>query len=298
MTVLVIGDSILRSALKVVQARGIGQPAATVAGTAAVVTTVDLGKSDIEDWQTLLGDGSVRRLHLSVADINDAYGRSGNAEAAVAPEKGPPDDTFIDLYVAPATIPTDRPQPARRGRLRADDAGPAAGPAGDRRRWAQGRYSFKGSGYVRGGIFDRIELVQGLESVRFHDRNHTRIGELAAAGAPRVQGDRAVRRFRRTAHFDPTQPWQLKLLVQRAVGALEKAFLIFDLHYLPPEKYLKHEQPAVVVADAPQASTEATPGARAKIRPVRPRLPKRRSGSGSGRPAGSTWAFSWSPSAR
>jgi NosR/NirI family nitrous oxide reductase transcriptional regulator len=36
---------------------------------------------------------------------------------------------------------------------------------------------------------------------------------------------------------------------------------MFDLHYLPPEKYLKHEQPAVVVADAPQASTGAAPGA-------------------------------------
>ena len=45
----------------------------------------------------------------------------------------------------------------------------------------EGRYSFKGSGFVRGGIFDRIELVQGLESVRFHDKNHTRIGDLAAA---------------------------------------------------------------------------------------------------------------------
>src|SRR5262249_40068107 len=90
-TVLVIGDSIVRSALKVVQARGIGQSAAAVGGAAPVVTTVDLSKSDVEDWQTLLGDGSVRRLHLSVADINDAYQRSGDAEAASRPEKGPPD---------------------------------------------------------------------------------------------------------------------------------------------------------------------------------------------------------------
>ena len=255
-TVLVIGDSILRSALKVVQVRGIGQPAAAVAGTAAVVTTVDLAKSDLEDWPTLVGDGSVRRLHLSVAEINDAYGRSGNAEAINRPEKGPPDDTFIDLYAAPATIPTI-------GRSLLGEAAYAQMMQGLQPGqqaiivMGEGRYSFKGSGFVRGGIFDRISLVQGLESVRFHDKNHTRIGDLAAAGAPRFK-EIGLFVIPPDRHFDPAQPWQLQLLVQRAVGALEKAFLIFDLRYLPPEKYLKHEQPAVVVADAPQTAT--TPG--------------------------------------
>jgi NosR/NirI family nitrous oxide reductase transcriptional regulator len=265
-TVLVIGDSILRSALKVVLARGLGQPAATVADAAPVVTTVDLGKSDIVDWQTLVEDGSVRRLHLSVADINDAYGRSSNAEAAARPEKGPPDDTFIDLYAAPATIPTI-------GRSLLGEAAYGQMMQGLQPGqqaiivMGEGRYSFKGSGFVRGGIFDRIELIQGLESVRFHDKNHTRIGELAAAGAPRFK-EIGLFVIPPDAHFDSAQPWQIKLLVQRAVGALQKAFLMFDLRYLPPEKYLKHDQTAVVVADTAEAqpasgtdlaaSTEAT----------------------------------------
>jgi NosR/NirI family nitrous oxide reductase transcriptional regulator len=183
-TVLVIGDSIVRSALKMVQAKGFGGPAA--AASAPEMVSIDTAKNDIEDWQTLVGDGSVRRLHLSIADINDAYQRSGNAEAARRAEKGPPDGTFIDLYVAPATIPSI-------GRSLLGEAGydqmmKSLAPGqhailvmGD------GRYSFKGSGYVRGGIFDRIELVQDLESVRFHDKAHTRIGDLAAAGAPRFK---------------------------------------------------------------------------------------------------------------
>ncbi|MGH6961639.1 MAG: 4Fe-4S binding protein, partial [Dongiaceae bacterium] len=246
-TVLVIGDSIVRSALKVVQARGLGQPAAAAAGTASVVTTVDLGKSDIVDLQTLVGDGSVRRLHLSVADINGAYGRSGNAEAINRPEKGPPDATFIDLYAAPATIPTI-------GRSLLGEAAYAQMMQGLQPGeqaiivMGDGRYSFKGSGFVRGGIFDRIELVQGLESVRFHDKNHTRIGDLAAAGAPRFK-EIGLFVIPPGARFDPAQPWQLQLLVQRAVGALKKAFLVFDLRYLPPDKYLKREQSAVVVAE-------------------------------------------------
>ena len=49
---------------------------------------------------------------------------------------------------------------------------------------ANGTYSFKGSGYVRGGIFDRFEILQGDASVRFRDRTHTRLGDVAAEGAP------------------------------------------------------------------------------------------------------------------
>jgi NosR/NirI family nitrous oxide reductase transcriptional regulator len=61
--------------------------------------------------------------------------------------------------------------------------------------------------------------------------------------------------------FDPAQPWQIKLLVQRAVGALEKAFLVFDLRYLPPDKYLKSEQPAAVVADEGSTDVPSESGA-------------------------------------
>ena len=41
--------------------------------------------------------------------------------------------------------------------------------------------------------------------------------------------------------FNPAEPWRLSLLVQRATGALEKAFVSFDLGYQPPDKYLKTE---------------------------------------------------------
>ena len=87
-----------------------------------------------------------------------------------------------------------------------------------------GAYSFKGSGYVRGGIFDRIELLQDGQSTRFRDRNHTRLGDLAAEGAPDL---REIALFVVPEEFklDLTEPWQLQLLVQRNVGARDKAFL-------------------------------------------------------------------------
>ena len=50
-----------------------------------------------------------------------------------------------------------------------------------------GAYSFKGSAYVRGGIFDRVELIQDGQGTRFRDRNHTRLNGIAAEGAPRLK---------------------------------------------------------------------------------------------------------------
>jgi NosR/NirI family nitrous oxide reductase transcriptional regulator len=248
-TVLVIGDSIMRSAIKVVEAKGLGGSAGAVAAAAAPETvTIDTEKNEIEDWQTLVGDGSVRRLHLSVGDINKAYQESGKQEAISRPEGGNPDDTFIDLYVALATIPS-----VGRSLLGADGYAQMMQSLAPGQQailvMGDGRYSFKGSGYVRGGIFDRIELVQDLESVRFRDKSHTRLAGVAAAGAPDFK-EAGLFALPPESKFDPAKPWQLKLLVQRSTGALQKAFLMFDLRYMPPEKYLKRAQAPVVVAES------------------------------------------------
>ena len=113
----------------------------------------------------------------------------------------------------------------------------------------RGKYSFKGSGYVRGGIFDRIQLIQGDRSVRFFDRDQRRLGTVAAAGAPSfVELD--IFRIPADTEFDPAEPWRLQLLVQRAVGAVEKTFITFDLGYRLPEQYLAPMAPAPQVNNA------------------------------------------------
>ena len=121
-----------------------------------------------------------------------------------------------------------------------------------------GAYSFKGSGYVRGGIFDRIELLQDGQGIRFRDRNHTRLGDLAAEGAPDL---REIALFVVPEDFklDLAEPWQLQLLVQRSVGARDKAFLTFDLGYTLPDQYLKIEQPPPPPLAQPQAQAQVQP---------------------------------------
>ncbi|MGR3315078.1 NosR/NirI family protein [Roseovarius indicus] len=233
-TVMVIDDSLVRGGLKVARALGLGglSPVAK-AGPKRELKT---GDGETRDWQVLAGNGSVRGLTLDVGQVNRGFRDSGDDRAAARPEEGPAEETFIDMRVALVSVPTIGRSllgEAEYGNLQnwLEDGEHAILVAG------RGRYSFKGSGYVRGGIFDRIQLIQGDRSVRFFDRDHRRLGQIDAAGAPSFT---EVDLFRIPADsgFDPAEPWRLQLLVQRAVGAVEKSFITYDLGYRLPEQYL------------------------------------------------------------
>ncbi|MDT8345752.1 MAG: 4Fe-4S binding protein [Thermohalobaculum sp.] len=235
-TVMVIDDSIVRAGLRVARALGLGGLAPAAAATGPQ-RELDPTREATADWATLAGDGSVRTLSLDIGQINAAFAATGDARAIARPEPGAPTDTFIEMAAALVTAP--------------EIGLSLLGPAEYRnlRDWlsegehaimviGRGRYSFKGSGYVRGGIFDRIQLIQGDRSVRFFDRQHRRLGEVAAAGAPSFT-EVDIFKIPADAGFDPAAPWRLQLLAHRAVGAVEKTFLTFDLSYRLPERHLK-----------------------------------------------------------
>ena len=261
-TVLVMGDSIVRSATKLIKGGRLGGQGNAAASAAPQASkAINPEKSEVLDWQSLVGDGSVRRLILSVDDVNKAFEKSGNAAAAARPEEGDPGDTFIDLYVADVAVPTigrsllgDDGFNRLAGRLKPGQQ--ALVVAGS------GRYSFKGAAYVRGGIFDRIELIQDTNSIRFRDRDHIRLGSLAAEGAPEFP-EIALFVLPPEFTFDPTEPWVLQLLVQRVVATREKAWLTFDLGYTLPDGYMKLEPapPVRQQAATPAAAPSATPAA-------------------------------------
>ncbi len=248
-TIMVIDDSIVRAGIKVARTLGLGGLSEASADTGPQMV-IDADNQDIEDWMTLTGDGSIRRLSLDIGQINEAFVEQGDPKAIARPESGPETDTYIDMYLALIDVPSigrsilgEAEYDNLRKRMKEGDHAIAV--------LGRGRYSFKGSGYVRGGIFDRIQLIQDDISVRFHDRQHNRIGQVEAEGAPAfTEMDLFI--IPADSGFDPADDFRLQLLVQRAVGAIDKVFLTFDLGYHLPVEYL---EPAEPVAEA-AASTD------------------------------------------
>ena len=255
-TVMVIDDSILRAAIKVARRHGLGGLKPLAATRRGPRRVIDESVTATGDWIELTGDGSVRRLMLTVGDVNRAFERSGDLAAAQRPEAGRPEETYIELFAALVSIPRigrsllgEAEYRNLRKRLKPGEQ--AILLAG------QGLYSFKGSGYVRGGIFDRFQVIQGDRSIRFRDRTHKRLRRVAAAGAPRFT-EVDLFRIPGDLDFDPAAPWRVELLVQRATGPTEKAFLTFDLGYNPLDKYFK-DAPQDVAETADAGAEAAAP---------------------------------------
>ena len=109
-TLMVIGDSITRSAIAVARAYGVdGAGAAIAVAPAAAVAParqIDGSRDAVESWQALLDAGAVRNLRLAPADVNRVFRESGRQDAAERGQEAADDDVFIDLYVALASAPS------------------------------------------------------------------------------------------------------------------------------------------------------------------------------------------------
>lgn len=252
-TVMVIDDSIIRSGIKVARALGLGglKQVEDTGPKFAINPEAKAPKS----WMEMEGDGTVRRLSLDVGQINTAFAEMDDPRAAKRALTEAPETVFIDMQMALVSVPGigeailgEAENSNLQGWLEEGEHAIAV--------TGRGLYSFKGSGYVRGGIFDRIVLIQDDVSVRFRDRGHRRMGSIAAADAPEFT-ERDLFKIPADVGFDPTKPFRLQLLVQREVAAIEKVFTTFDLGYQLPSTYLtpiSASQPVIVAAET---STEA-----------------------------------------
>jgi len=234
-TVMVMDDTILRTAIKVARTyklSGLTPERKKTGPIASVNAEVNM----VSSWADLVADGSVQSLKISLGEINRAFEASDEVIARDFPEEGEADEVFVELYAAVVSVPSigrsllgeneyrnllKKIQPGEQAVLLA----------------GEGRYSFKGSGYVRGGIFDRFQIIQGDTAIRFHDSNHKRLRDIAAEGAPELKD---VDLFRTPAelNFNAAETWKLELLVGRDVAPTKKVFLTFDLNYKTPDKYL------------------------------------------------------------
>jgi NosR/NirI family transcriptional regulator, nitrous oxide reductase regulator len=107
-----------------------------------------------------------------------------------------------------------------------------------------GTYSYKGSGFVRGGIFDRFRVEQGLRTLAFRDMDYTKLSAPKDIGAPELwEGGLFVAR---SNTLDPGMTYQFTFLGSTYAmerGAFERDFARFELSHRSPRSIYQLDGP-------------------------------------------------------
>jgi len=240
-TVMVVNEAIMRSAHHVAVSLGLVEAHSQIKNKPAIVLMDEYQKAS---WTTLTGDGSIRRLLLNRGQVDDAFigSEAEGIDAASPDQRG---DTFIDLYIAELNPPTigrnllgESQYQYLMDELKPDEHAIVVLGNGD--------YSFKGSGYVRGGIFDRIQLRQFGDIVSFRDLDFSRLSDVYAEGMPNFT-EMGIFIIRPQYAFDSGSDWTLELLVRRQTGPVDSIFTSFELPYQIPEMYI--ERPPLTASE-------------------------------------------------
>lgn len=107
-----------------------------------------------------------------------------------------------------------------------------------------GKESFKGSGFVRGGIYDRVQVRQGRDAFTFRDLDYLNLYGIKAAGAP-TYDESAIFIIRGKGAFSAAYPWHFVFIgnkLDKITGA--RTFANFGSEYWLPAKYLVGGRPA------------------------------------------------------
>lgn len=184
-------------------------------------------------WEDLVSEGSIRHLTVSPAAVG--------LENAAQP--------YMDLYFSYLNAPNI-------GRNILGD-GNYARLMSDLKPGehailivANGSASYKGSGFVRGGIYDRIQVAQDMDTFTFRDTDYRNLYGIEAAGAPDFH-ETGIFIIRNNA-FSAAYPWSLVFLgnkIDKQTGA--KTFANFDREYWLSDRYLEGGRPAVIKPDPP-----------------------------------------------
>lgn len=236
-TAMVVNEVIMRAAHEVAVSLKLIKDKASTAQKVALVRA-DLFEP--ANWAQLTGNGAVRRLHLTRGQVDAAF-KGTEAEGVEVAGPGQVDETFIDLYVADLNAPTIGRNLLGDAQYRVLMQGLKPGEQAIAV-LGRGLFSFKGSGYVRGGIFDRVQLRQFGNVISFRDMDHQRLYDVFAEGMPEFD-EMSVFIVRPQAGFDPGSAWTLELLVRRQTGPVSGTFSSFELPYQMPEAYLERPLP-------------------------------------------------------
>ena len=115
---------------------------------------------------------------------------------------------------------------------------------------ANGTDTFKGSGFVRGGIYDRVQVGQDMDAYTFRDLDYLNLWGVKAEGAPSYKESAIF--IIRDPGFSGAFPWNLVFLankLDRETG--HRDFVSFSDEYWVLDRYMEGGRPKVVKPDAP-----------------------------------------------
>ncbi len=245
-TVMVVNETIKRAARKVAVSRGIIKKSTQLKRLPA---TIRADFFEQATWQQLIDNGAIVQLYLNKKKVNEAFEDSNRKISSLVSSKKS-NDIFIDINFTYLNAPTigrnllgDAEFKWLLSTLKSGDHAIAV--------MANGEYSFKGSGYVRGGIFDRIQIQQAGREISFHDSDYFRLNDVYLAGIPKFH-EMAIFIIRAVNDFDPGAPWKLNLLVKRQTGPLTSTFVNFEQQYqIPQAYYIQAKQLATSAEEIP-----------------------------------------------
>jgi NosR/NirI family nitrous oxide reductase transcriptional regulator len=224
-TAIAENQTIMRGAYEVARQAGIVKAAARPQAKLA-------GFHGRMSWEALVSEGSIGRLAVEPSQLG-------------LPAAGEP---YIDLYFGDLVAPDVGRNvlgDAAYGAL-VKDLGPgehAIFVAGN------GAASFKGSAFVRGGIFDRIQIRQQHDTYTFRDTDYRNLYGIEAAGAPRFKESGIF--IVRDASFSEAYPWKLVFLGNRLDKATDtKTFVDFEREYWLPDRALVGGRARIETPDA------------------------------------------------
>ncbi|MEW6410439.1 MAG: FMN-binding protein [Nitrospirota bacterium] len=146
------------------------------------------------------------------------------------------EDPYLDLYIGVVTPPSigrnllgNTLYRDVMGRLKSGESAVAV--------FSRGKGSFKGTGFVRGGVFDRFNIEQGARVYMLTDKDYRVLSDLHAKGAPSInEGGIFIIRDR---DFDPTESFKLNLVLPYRVSVTKREFKSFYLDYEIPERFIE-----------------------------------------------------------
>ncbi len=217
-TAQVMDQTLITSSRMVAQAVGILPPDDT-----RIVTWH--AEFEPKTWDELVAEGSIGHLYIPTADLDPGADK---------------DEAWLDIYYADVTQPVIGINML--GELAYKWAKKSAGENGKIFIVvANGKDSYKGSGFVRGGIFERFYFEQGFNKYVFRDLVYEHLYGIKIEGAPDFKESGLF--FLRDETFDPSQEWQFTFIASHLTGetATSKLFKTYSQKYQFPERYFDLE---------------------------------------------------------